>query len=138
MENIKRIVVADTGTEFRKSVVRTLNDEPGLRVIGETGDGSELLHMVRDLQPDAVVMELVLTGGMDGLDVLEEFAQLQSRPRVLILSGYIKGSVVDVSVSDPNNDGAQDLVVSVNSYPGSLGMGKIRNMVLLYPLGEGN
>lgn len=49
----------------------------------------------------------------------------------------IKGSVVDVSVSDPNNDGVQDLVVSVNSYPGSLGMGKIRNMVLLYPLGEG-
>ena len=95
MENIKRIVVADTGTEFRKSVVRTLNDEPGLRVIGETGDGSELLHMVRDLQPDAVVMELVLTGGMDGLDVLEEFAQLQSRPRVLILSSYMKGSMVD-------------------------------------------
>ena len=99
MENIKRIVVADTGTEFRKSVVRTLNDEPGLRVIGETGDGSELLHMVRDLQPDAVVMELVLTGGMDGLDVLEEFAQLQSRPRVLILSSYMKGSMVDTAAA---------------------------------------
>ena len=99
MENIKRIVVADTGTEFRKSVVRTLNDEPSLRVIGETGDGSELLHMVRDLQPDAVVMELVLTGGMDGLDVLEEFAQLQSRPRVLILSSYMKGSMVDTAAA---------------------------------------
>ena len=99
MENIKRIVVADTGTEFRKSVVRTFNDEPGLRVIGETGDGSELLHMVRDLQPDAVVMELVLTGGMDGLDVLEEFAQLQSRPRVLILSSYMKGSMVDTAAA---------------------------------------
>ena len=99
MENIKRIVVADTGTEFRKSVVRTLNEEPSLRVIGETGDGSELLHMVRDLQPDAVVMELVLTGGMDGLDVLEEFAQLQSRPRVLILSSYMKGSMVDTAAA---------------------------------------
>ena len=99
MENIKRIVVADTGTEFRKSVVRTLNDEPSLRVIGETGDGSELLHMVRDLQPDAVVMELVLTGGMDGLDVLEEFAQLQSRPRVLILSSYMKGSMVGTAAA---------------------------------------
>ena len=99
MENIKRIVVADTGTEFRKSVVRTLNDEPSLRVIGETGDGSELLHMVRDLQPDAVVMELVLTGGMDGLDVLEEFAQLQSRPRVLILSSYMMGSMVDTAAA---------------------------------------
>ena len=80
-------------------MVRTLNDEPGLRVIGETGDGSELLHMVRDLQPDAVVMELVLTGGMDGLDVLEEFAQLQSRPRVLILSSYMKGSMVDTAAA---------------------------------------
>ena len=99
MANIKRIVVADTGTEFRKSVVRTLNDEPGIRVVGETGEASELLHMVRDLQPDAVVMELVLTGGMDGLDVLEEFAQLQSRPRVLILSSYMKGSMVDTAAA---------------------------------------
>ena len=99
MESVKRIVVADTGTEFRKSLVRALADEPGLRVAGETGDGPELVRMVRELQPDAVVMELVLTGGMDGLDVLDEFAKLKVRPKVLILSSYIKGSVVDTAAA---------------------------------------
>ena len=38
MESVKRVVVADTGAEFRRSLVRTLNDEPGLRVVGETGE----------------------------------------------------------------------------------------------------
>lgn len=91
--------MADTGAEFRRSLVRTLNDEPGLRVVGETGDGPELLRMARELQPDAVVTELVLTGGMDGLDVLDEFTRLKVRPRVLIVSSYMKGSMVETAAA---------------------------------------
>ena len=99
MESVKRVVVADTGAEFRRSLVRTLNDEPGLRVVGETGDGPELLRMARELQPDAVVTELVLNGGMDGLDVLDEFTRLKVRPRVLIVSSYMKGSMVETAAA---------------------------------------
>ena len=98
MESIKRVVVADTGVEFRKSLVRTLRDESGLQVAGETGDGPELLHMVREIKPDAVVMEMVLTG-MDGLDVLDELAKMKEKPRVLVLSSYIKGGVVDMAAA---------------------------------------
>ena len=99
MENVKRIVVADTGTEFRQSLVRALSDEPDFQVIGETGDGAELVRMVRRDQPDAVVMDMVLTGGMDGMDVLDAFAQQKNRPKVLILSSYIKGNVVDAAAA---------------------------------------
>ena len=95
MENVKRIVVADTGTEFRQSLVQTLSSEPDFQVVGETGDGAELIRMVRKEQPDAVVMDMVLTGGADGMDVLDAFAQQKSRPKVLILSSYIKGNVLD-------------------------------------------
>ena len=98
MESVKRIIVADTGAEFRKSLIRALGDEPGFRVVGETGDGPELLRMARELEPDAVVMEMVLTG-MDGLDVLSELAKLQNRPKVLILSSYIRGNVVDMAAA---------------------------------------
>ena len=90
MESVKRIVVADMGVEYRKSLIRTLSDEPDLQIIGETGDGPELLRLTKELQPDALVMEMVLTG-MDGLDVLDELSKLKLRPKVLILSGYIKG-----------------------------------------------
>lgn len=70
MENVKRIVVADTGTEFRQSLMQTLSSEPDFQVVGETGDGAELIRMVRKEQPDAVVMDMVLTGGADGMDML--------------------------------------------------------------------
>ena len=99
MESTKRIVVADTGTEFRKSLVRALSEEPDFQVVGETGDGAELMRMVQRNQPDAVVMDMVLTGGMDGMDVLDALARLTERPRVLILSSYIKGSVVDAAAA---------------------------------------
>ena len=99
MESVKRIVVADMGDEFRKGLVRTLADEPGMRVVGETGDGPELVRMTRELQPDAVVTELVLAGGMDGLDVLDEFTRMKVRPKVMILSSYMKGSMVDVAAA---------------------------------------
>ncbi len=98
MESIKRIVAADTGVEFRRELVRALTAEPGFQVVGETGDGQELLRMVRELRPDGVVMELVLTG-MDGMDVLDELAKGKDRPKVLILSSYIKGSVVDIAAA---------------------------------------
>ena len=71
MEAVKRILLADTGEEFRLSLANHINEEADMQVVGETGDGMELLHMVRELEPDAVVMEMVLTG-MDGLEVLEE------------------------------------------------------------------
>ena len=98
MEVVKRIVVADTGAEFRENLVRTLTSDPGLQVIGETGDGHELLRVVQELKPDAVVMEMVLTG-IDGLDVLDEMTKLSDKPRVLILSSYIKGGVVDMAAA---------------------------------------
>ena len=99
MESKKRIVVADTGIEFRKSLIRALSDEPDFQIVGETGDGAELMRMVQRDRPDAVVMEMVLTGGMDGMDVLDALSRLAERPKVLILSSYIKGSVVDAAAA---------------------------------------
>ena len=98
MENIKRVVVADTGAEYRKSLIRALSNESDIQVVGETGDGGELMRLVQKEHPDAVVMDLVLTG-MDGMDVLDAMSRLPERPRVLILSGYIRGSVVDAAAA---------------------------------------
>ena len=99
MESTKRIVVADTGIEFRKNLVRALSEEPDFQIVGETEDGSELMRMIQRDQPDAVVMDMVLTGGMDGMDVLDAISRLRERPKVLILSSYIKGSVVDAAAA---------------------------------------
>ena len=98
MDVVKRILIADTGVEFRNALSEALSGEPDMQVVGMTGDGEELLRMVREKEPDAVIMEIVLSG-LDGLGVLDEMARLKRRPRVIILSSYIKGSVVDVAAA---------------------------------------
>ena len=83
----KRILVADTGEEFRRSFIETVASEPDIQVLGETGDGQELVQMVKEMAPDLVVMEIVLAQ-MDGIEVLEELGKLEHRPKVLILSSF--------------------------------------------------
>lgn len=98
MEVVKRILLADTGEEFRLNLASHINGEADMQVVGQTGDGVELLRMVQELEPDALVMEMILTG-MDGIEVLDELAKLEHRPKVLILSSYIRGNVADAAAA---------------------------------------
>ena len=46
----------------------------------------------------------------------------------------IKGSMVDYTIADANNDGIPDLVACVNTNPGAIGVKSRKAMVILYPL----
>ena len=46
----------------------------------------------------------------------------------------IKGSTVDYTVADADNNGILDLVVCINTHPGAMGTNARRAIVLLYPL----
>ena len=47
METGKRIILADAGAEFRAVLAQALAGEPDFQVVGETGDGGELIRLVR-------------------------------------------------------------------------------------------
>ncbi len=98
MELTKKILIADTGEEFRRSFVEGLENETDIQVVGETGDGEELLHMVWEKRPDLVVMEIVLSK-MDGIEVLEELGRMEPtlRPKTLILSGFARGTMAQLA-----------------------------------------
>ena len=85
MEAIKRILIADAGEDFRRGLADSLSGETDIQVAGQTGDGAELVRMVSELMPDAVVMEIVLAG-LDGLEVLEQLNKMEPRPKILVLS----------------------------------------------------
>lgn len=46
----------------------------------------------------------------------------------------IKGSMVDYTVADANNDGIPDLVTCLNTHPGAIGVKSRKTVVVLYPL----
>jgi two-component system response regulator (stage 0 sporulation protein A) len=92
MEMKRRILIGDTGEEFRRILAQAAGEEPDFTVVGETGDGRELIRLAREHRPDAVILDLVL-GGIDGLEALQTLSALDRPPKLLVLSSYIQGGL---------------------------------------------
>jgi two-component system response regulator (stage 0 sporulation protein A) len=93
MSQIK-ILLADADGDFRALLRTTLNLEEDKEVIADTGDGEETLRLLQAGTADVLVMDLVLSN-LDGLELLEQASELDCRPIVLVLSGFIRGGVVN-------------------------------------------
>jgi DNA-binding NarL/FixJ family response regulator len=57
METI-RILIADDHNIFRKGVRALLNSLPNMEVVGEAEDGSAVMKMAAELQPDVILMDI--------------------------------------------------------------------------------
>lgn len=68
------IVVADDEPDVRLLLRLQLQGVPGIRVVGEAGDGVEALERCRELRPDAIVMDLLMPRMM-GIQAIETLQQ---------------------------------------------------------------
>lgn len=80
-----RVVLADDHTIFRAGLRALLEAEMGIEVVGEASTGDEAIELVRELQPDIVVMDLSMPGS-GGLEATRRIAALQIPTRVLVLT----------------------------------------------------
>ena len=98
LESKKRILAADANEEFRRILTASLAEEADLEVVGETDEGTETVRLAEKLRPDVVVMDLVLAKA-DELEVLQALSQMEPRPRVLVLSSFVRGSVAELAAA---------------------------------------
>ncbi len=80
-----RIVLADDHAVVREGVSALLASDPDFDVVGQAGDGAEVMDLVERLQPDVVVLDLMMPGA-GGLEVTGQLARRADPPAVLILS----------------------------------------------------
>ena len=62
-----RIMITDDHALVRDGLRSMLDDEPGLKVVGEAANGREALELCRSLRPDLVLMDVRMPE-MDGLE----------------------------------------------------------------------
>jgi DNA-binding NarL/FixJ family response regulator len=86
-----RVVVADDSTLLREGLVRLL-EEAGLEVVGQAGDGEDLLRKVRAHRPDVAVVDVRMppTHTDEGLVAAREIRAEQPEVGVLVLSQYVE------------------------------------------------
>lgn len=68
-----QVLLADDEQIFRASLRTLIEGQPGLTVVGEAADGVEVLDLVDDLVPDAIVIDL----HMPRLDGVSAVARLR-------------------------------------------------------------
>ncbi|MBI4295862.1 MAG: response regulator transcription factor [Chloroflexi bacterium] len=79
------IVLVDDHPVVRYGVRALLQAESDLDIVGESGDGLEAIKLVGKLQPDVLVLDLML-GGMSGLEVTRQAIRNSPKTGVVILS----------------------------------------------------
>ena len=91
VQRVTRVVVAEDDVLMREGVAGLL-ERGGYEVIGQAGDGSELIRLVRELRPDLAVVDIRMppdhrTEGLEAARIIrEEFPETA----ILILSAHVE------------------------------------------------
>ncbi len=64
-----------------------LENEPGFSVVGETGGGLETIRMVGELNPDVLVLDIMMDD-VSGIEVARQVTKNSPRTAIVILSMY--------------------------------------------------
>jgi DNA-binding NarL/FixJ family response regulator len=86
-ENI-RVLLVDDQELVRYGLRLVLESAPGFVVVGEAANGAQAIHAAGRLQPDIVLMDVRMPGGIDGIEATRRIAGLVPHARVLILTTY--------------------------------------------------
>jgi two-component system, NarL family, response regulator NreC len=87
------IFLADDHPIVRRGLRGLLEAEPEFSVVGEAGDGLEAVELVERLQPDVLVLDLMMPS-LSGVEVLRITRQRSPDTRVVVLSFYSTNAFV--------------------------------------------
>ena len=82
-----RVIVADDHPLLRDAMRNTLEMQEDIEVIGEASDGEEAVKLSSELNPDVVIMDIVMPK-LNGIEATKRIRETSSDTAVLILTAY--------------------------------------------------
>ena len=92
-ENRISVLVVDDHQVVRQGLRTFLELQPDIRVVGEAGDGETAVELVRQLQPDVVLMDLVMPQ-LDGIAATRQVKALGGQTKVIALTSFTEDDKV--------------------------------------------
>ncbi|MCU1381414.1 MAG: two component transcriptional regulator, LuxR family [Acidobacteria bacterium] len=89
VDKLVRIVIADDHPILRDGLRKLLEAEPDFIVVGEACDGHEAVERVKQLEPDVLLLDLLMPGA-SYLEVLRAVAESPGPTRPLLLTASIE------------------------------------------------
>lgn len=93
MTEMIRVLIADDYPLVRDSLRALLETEPGMEVVGEAADGVEVVLKAHVLQPDVILLDLVMPR-QDGIGAIGQIKQQDPDARILVLTSFAEDEKV--------------------------------------------
>jgi len=82
-----RILLVDDHAVVREGMRAFIQIKPDMEVVGEAADGIEALEKARDLDPDVILLDIVMPK-LDGIGTIEALKKQGSQARILVITSF--------------------------------------------------
>ncbi len=99
MEEKISVLIADDNQEFSHTLSSYINSQDDMEIIGMAKDGNEAVEMVANIQPDIVLLDVIMPH-LDGLGVLERINAMSSskKPICIMLSAVGQDKITQKAI----------------------------------------
>ncbi len=85
MNEKRRVLIAEDHTLLRVGLRALLEQDPGIEIVGEAGNGRDALRLIGTLAPQLVLMDLTMPG-TNGIEAIAEVKRRYPQVRILVLT----------------------------------------------------
>lgn len=114
------VLIVDDKNVIRQALCRLFKSASGFEVCGEASNGPEAIEVARSLQPDLIVLDLLMPG-MTGLETAQQLKELGLPAKIILYSlnaedvGEQKTLPVGVSAVVSKAEGVKTLVTKART-----------------------
>ncbi len=83
-----RLALVDDHHVVRRALCSFLQSFPDITIVGEAASGESALERVEDWLPDVVIMDLLMPGGIDGIETTRRIRTITPHTQVVALTAH--------------------------------------------------
>ena len=88
-----RVLIADDHPVVRRGLSSLIQIKPGLELAGEASDGVEAIKLAQSLQPDVILLDLMMPR-KNGLEAIDEIKADNPDARILVITSFAEDDQV--------------------------------------------
>lgn len=88
------IFIVDDSIAARNMLINILKSDDTIEVVGESGTGQGGIIMLDETNPDIIIIEADITGGMSLLDIIKEIKKLKPEIKIILCTNSQNTDIV--------------------------------------------